>query len=419
MLIKIRYTAMAMAFALSPLCVQMAQAHEDASFNADPVVLSFSTVGDSRQDINPAKKADPTQKIFTDANGDPVAPQQDAIWHQSTKAISRIISEIEHQRSDFLFFNGDMIMGYGDTGELPDPDTLSKESIVNSDLVREYKEYAFWRGMVSGMMEKGTYVVPVPGNHEMQCSYKVNENCSGKAALVENENSWRDNMGDLILDNERLTYMFGHAPSYEDVTDDKSDPSRFAIDQSDGRTTDQSKLSYSFDFNGSHFAVIDTDPAGNDGTAPVAWLTKDLADARARGMQHMFVFGHKPAFTYHFDPSDPTHLSGFDKNPDNRDAFWTLIEQYKATYFCGHEHIYNMSQPTKDQGGKAWQVLVGSGGSPFEADLGMSTVNPQTDRDYAWATVRVHRSGNVDISVYGFDDQFGKTKDLQTVNLPR
>ena len=350
MLRKIRYTATAMAFALSPLCVQMAQAHEDARFNADPVVLSFSTVGDSRQDINPAKKADPTQKIFTDADGNPVAPQQDAIWHQSTKAISRIISEIEDQRSDFLFFNGDMIMGYGDTGALPD--TISKESIVNSDLVREYKEYAFWRGMVSGMMEKGTYVVPVPGNHEMQCSYKVNPNCVGKAALVENEKSWRDNMGDLILDNERLTYMFGHAPSYEDLGNNGA---------LDGLTSDQSKLSYSFDFNGSHFVVIDTDPAGNDAHAPVAWLTKDLADAKARGMKHMFVFGHKPAFTYHFDPSDPTHLSGFDNNPANRDAFWDLIEQYKATYFCGHEHIYNMSQPTKDEGGKAWQVLVGSG----------------------------------------------------------
>ena len=306
-----------------------------------------------------------------------------------------------------------MIMGYGDTN-LP-ADTSSVDSIVSSDLIREYKEYAFWRGMVAGLMEAGTYVVPVPGNHEVQCSSKVNANCSGKAALMANENAWRANMGDLILDDPRMTYMFGSAPSYEDVNNN-------AV--YDNFTTDQSQLSFSFDFKGSHFVVIDTDPVGADAHAPVKWLQSDLAAAQARGMQHMFVFGHKPAFTYHFDPLDPNHLSGLDNHTDaldggtdpykdeNRDAFWSVIEQYNATYFCGHEHIYHM-----DKHGSAWQVLVGSGGSPFEADLGLATVNPQTDRDYAWATVRVHRSGNVDITVYGFNDQFGRTKVLQTLTL--
>jgi len=156
---------------------------------------------------------------------------------------------------------------------------------------------------------------------------------------------------------------------------------------------------------------------GNDATAPVAWLTKDLAAAKARGIKHMFVFGHKPAYSYDFDASGSTH--GIDNNPANRDAFWSLIEQYGATYFCGHEHVYHMSQPTKAEGGKAWQVLVGSGGSPFDAAPGTYSVNPATDRDYAWATVRVHASGAVDIKVYGFDDQFGPTKLLQTVRLPQ
>ena len=413
---EIRYAAMAMAFALSPLYLHTAQAHDDHRFNADPVVLSFSTVGDSRQRLIPGKE-DPTQRIFTDANGNPVLPEQDTIWHQSTKAISRIVSEVEHQHSDLFFFNGDMIMGYGNTNVPADTSTVG--SITSSDLVRTYKEYAFWRGMMAGMMGKGTYVVPVPGNHEVQCSTKkTTEGCTPdhdttkfKGALVANENAWRTNMGDLILDNERMTYMFGHAPSFENVTDDPVN------DAADNRTTDQSKLSYSFDFNGSHFAVINTDPVGNDATAPVHWLAKDLAAAKDRGIKHMFVFGHKPAFSYDFDYSGSTH--GFDSNPANRDAFWSLIEEYKATYFCGHEHIYHMTQPTKDQGGKAWQVLVGSGGSPFDAGLDLlgATPNPATDRDYAWATVHVHASGAVDIKVYGFNDQFGPTKVLQSVVL--
>ena len=36
-------------------------------------------------------------------------------------------------------------------------------SVINSDLVRFYTEYAYWRGMASTLMEQGTYIVPVPG----------------------------------------------------------------------------------------------------------------------------------------------------------------------------------------------------------------------------------------------------------------
>lgn len=412
MLRNISYTATAMVFALSPLCAQIAHADTDDGWrqygrhvnhdekDLDPLVLSFSTVGDSRQDSNPAK-ADPTTQ--------PV-PGQDQIWHQNTKAWSRIIRSVENQRSDFLFFNGDMIMGYGYAG-IP-TDTSSVDGIVSSDLVRMNREYAFWRGMVADMLETGTYVVPVPGNHEVQCKHCPDG--TKKKAQIVNENAWRANMGDLILDNDRLTDMFGHAPGFENIANNGP---------IDGLVTDQSQLSYSFDFNGSHFVVINTDPAGNDAHAPVQWLSADLAAAKARGMQHMFVFGHKPAFTYYFGAGpaapNPDHPAGLDNDPASRDAFWDVIEQYNATYFCGHEHIYHMSQPTKNDGGKAWQVLVGSGGSPFEAAPSDATINPQTDRDYAWATVRVHASGAVDIKVYGFNDQFGPTRVLQSAVLPQ
>ena len=94
-----------------------------------------------------------------------------------------------------------------------------------------------------------------------------------------------------------------------------------------------------------------------------------------------------------------------------------MIEQYNATYFCGHEHIFNISQPRVQQGGKAWQILVGSGGSPFEALPTDVTANPANDRDYAWATVKVYRNGKVIISAYGFDDHFGPTRLIQSVTL--
>jgi hypothetical protein len=358
----------------------------------DPVVLSFATVGDSRQDpVSP----DPTALPLSG---------QDAHWLQNTKAWSRIIQSIEARHPDFLFFNGDMIMGYGKASVPSDASTVSK--IVNSDLVKFHTQYAFWRGMVAPLMESGTYVVPVPGNHETQSK------ALGKKAQVENEDAWRANMGDLILDVGRFQTLFGAAPDFVNVGDNGG---------VDGLTSNQSQLSYSFDFQGVHFAVINTDPVGNDAHAPVRWLAADLAGARARGATHYFVFGHKPAFTYYYgaDPAAPlpTAPSGLDGFPAARDAFWDVIEAYRATYFCGHEHIFNLSQPRAGQGGTAWQVLVGTGGSPFEAKPSDLTVSP-TDRTYAWAIVKVRRSGKVTLSAYGFDDAYGPTQRLARFRLP-
>ena len=129
------------------------------------------------------------------------------------------------------------------------------------------------------------------------------------------------------------------------------------------------------------------------------------------------VFAHNPAVTYYYGQNLPASPSGLDVDVVSRDAFWDLIEQYGATYFCGHEHIFHLSQPRAAQGGKAWQIMVGSGGSPFEASPTDVTINPATDRDYAWATVTVLKSGLVRLDAFGFDDQFGPTKLLQSVLL--
>jgi hypothetical protein len=301
---------------------------------------------------------------------------------------------MRQQGSNLLFFNGDMIMGYG-IANVP-KDNMTVDGIVNSDLMAFYRQYGFWRGMIAGPMETDLYVVPVPGNHETQCK------ACGKTAQVENENAWRKNMADLILDDDRFQKLFNDKPANENTGDNSA---------LDGLKTDQSKLSYSFDYRGSHFVVINTDPVGNDSHAPTGFLKADLQAARDRGVQHIFVFGHKPAYTYYFGKNQqlPPAPSGLDVDPAARDAFWAVIEQYGATYFSGHEHIYHLSTPTSDKGGKALQVMVGSGGSPFEAKPNDVTVSPQTDRDYAWATVKVFDNGLVTMTTYGFDDHYNAT----------
>jgi hypothetical protein len=129
------------------------------------------------------------------------------------------------------------------------------------------------------------------------------------------------------------------------------------------------------------------------------------------------VFGHKAAYTNAYLANTATPAGGLDAAPGTiaaRDAFWDVIESYKATYFCGHEHILNVSQPR----GAAYQVIVGAGGSPFDAKATDVTKSPATDRDYGWATVRLHQAGGIDILVYGFDSGFGPTTLIQQISLP-
>ena len=373
--------------------------------NTTPVILTFSTVGDSRQD----------PVTFDKASVGSTLTGQDAIWLQNTKAITRILRTIQSQKSSMLFFNGDMVHGYGWAGlgytsnaassAITGPTTpASVADVVGSDLLKFYQQYGFWRGMVAPAMETGTYVFPVPGNHETQCK------ACGKVAKVENENAWAANMGDLVVDSTRFTGIVGAAP--QNVSYGPA-----AGLGPDGLSTDQSKLSYSFDVKGMHFTVINTDPVGKDAHAPTQWLAADLAAAQARGVKKMFVFGHKPAYTYAYLANTATAAAGLEAAPGStadRDAFWDVIESYGATYFCGHEHVYNISQPR----GAAYQVLVGAGGSPFDVKATDVTKNPSTDRDYSWATVRVHQDGGVDVLGYGFDAGFGPTQLLQQVYLP-
>ncbi len=396
--IRLPFIRSALTLAVAALTIAVPMfAH---AVDADPVVLSFSTVGDSRQD--PASP-DGTTPLATMSG-------QDKLWLQNSKAFSRILRTVQAQKPAMLFFNGDMIHGYGwadfthtsNTGgsaftRNAAPTTVAE--VVGSDLLKTYQQYAFWRGMVAPVIETGTYVVPVPGNHEVQCK------ACGKVAKVETENAWRANMGDLILDTARFTAVTGLTASHVNVGDNGS---------YDSLTTPQNQLSYSFDVGDSHFAVVNTDAVGADSKAPSAWLSSDLSSAQSRGAKHFFVFGHKAAYTYSFSAtSTPTAAGALDTNPTERNNFWTVISAYGATYFCGHEHIFNMSQPT----GGAWQVLVGSGGSPFESKQGVASLNPATDRSYAWATVGVHKSGKVDITAYGFNDAYGPTTVLKTVTL--
>lgn len=362
----------AAASAVTP-AVTASALSQQASAEPPAPVFHFTTVGDSRHDSRA-----------------PGLTGQDRRWLQATQVLARMTREMAAVRPQALVFNGDMIMGY------------------TRDATQVEREYAYWRGMVAGLMEQGTYVLPVPGNHEVQVPTRLANGRTEKLAQAWLEDAWRANMGDLILDETRWSRLTGQpAQAWK--------PSHAPAPGSDGVSTPQQQLSYSFDVGAVHLAVINTDPVGFDSSAPVRWLRADLAAAKARGARQFFVFGHKMAYVYEFQAGVAEREDGLNVRPALRDAFWDVIEAYGATYFCGHQHIYHASQPRLAQGGRAWQVIVGSGGSPFAAWPGQSS-NP-FDRFYAWADVKVYADDRVQIQVLGFDEHFGPTQVLKTWEL--
>ena len=492
--------AVCIASALSGLMVTNRAAHAQAY---DPVVFSFATVGDNRQD---PKKPDPTT-FLTNPNpagqgGMPsfsgaVLPQ-DQIFLQNSAAWSVIQQGIVNQGAQLLFFNGDMIFGYGRpimptvwtgapvTWKTPvDSGVLASQTnqSIYPDAFFEYIQYAYWRGTVSTLFNSGTYVIPVAGNHETQCSATANPysstspnpNCSttlngGKQAYAENENAFRANMGDLIQDlvsNLRFSNVSGVFASNVTGLTAASSPGPAATTcptpnvtssacvysagtpANNGPITDsQMELDYSFDVvvpaGGTtlmlHFAVINTDPAGADQTPPADWIAGDFGAAAARASAagykaRYFVFGHKAAFTYNYGgTAAPIAAGGLDANTSltARNSFWHTIVQYGANYFCGHEHIPNVQKiadPTNtgSSPASAYQVIVGSGGSPFDDTMAGTAPNytepsevAPTDRYYAWALVQVHQSGAVTLNLTGFPDTGigGMVYDLTNYDVP-
>lgn len=364
---------------LTAACLPMPGHAAAPAADTDPVVFHFATVGDSRQDPK-----------------DPRLTIHDAPFLQATRVLARIERDVEAAHAQAFIFLGDMIMGY-----TPDRSTIDRE-------------YAYWRGMMAPLLESGTYVLPVPGNHETELKEKHPDGRTTKLAQVSQEDAWRASMGDLVLDTALWEKLVGTPASHWSV-DNTPQPGHDAI------SSDQRQLTYSFDTGIVHIEVINTDPTGADGTAPVEWMRTDMAVAKARGARVFLVFGHKMAFGYEFPTAkkiaEEDKEYGLDTgHPNVRDAFWQTIEQFHATYFCGHEHIYHASQPTRDQGGGAWQVIIGSGGSPLAAVKGGGT--DPIDLSYAWAEVWAHQSGRLHVTIHGFDESFQPSRTFADWDIP-
>jgi hypothetical protein len=106
---------------------------------------------------------------------------------------------------------------------------------------------------------------------------------------------------------------------------------------------------FSFDYENTHFIILNeycdvNNETRTDGAIVDAlynWLSDDL---QATSQEHIFVFGHEPAF-----PEPDAELGivrheedSLDKYPITRDRFWSLLkEEHVEAYFVGHTHSYS------------------------------------------------------------------------------
>lgn len=146
-------------------------------------------------------------------------------------------------------------------------------------------KYNTWKSVVSPLVSK---IYAVQGNHD-----RTNGNKS--------DNVWQKNFANLP----------GNGPA--------------------GFT----RLAYSFDFENSHFVVLDSEKPeeGYINATQRDWLDKNLA---VTAKDNIFIFYHEPAFQ-----TSTAAKHGLDAHPKERDALWDIITKYHVkAVFSGHDHIY-------------------------------------------------------------------------------
>jgi hypothetical protein len=120
-----------------------------------------------------------------------------------------------------------------------------------------------------------------------------------------------------------------------------------------------SEQTYSFDFENSHFIVLDSDKPDMHqiNEEQRVWLEKDLS-ANKNG--NIFIFFHEPAF-----PVSSKVGESLDKHSVERDALWQIFDKYNVTgVFNGHEHIVSRrkidSKVFPEGGNSIYQFVFGN-----------------------------------------------------------
>lgn len=303
------------------------------------------------------------QYTFVVTGDDRIAAHEDSLHPEyntiNIYQLKRLFKEVAEMKPlpKMLIFNGDLVLGY--TGG----DTVKLANELRA-WIKAYKE--------SPLASTPVRLIPFTGNHET-CE-KIG---SARVAYASEERTFVREMKEFIAGD--------HGPHYTGLRPG-----------TDSLMSDQSMLTYSFDFGGDHYVIINTDAVDRESRIPYHWLERDLKQARENGARHIFLFGHKPAW-----PTTYNTETGLNDFPANRDSAWAAMEKYDAdAYFCSHFHLWDTVHP---HGGKTWEVVCGNAGAPCPKDW--------TGPYYGYTVVKVY--SKVDIT------SMGRDLDLSTYTEPR
>ena len=292
----------------------------------DSLLFSFAVAGCNRIDKNDMSPSNPSTANVVQLNR----------TFQDILALKN--------KPKYFFFVGDMVIGY-----------------VDNDTALLRTELTAWVALYeqSGLRQAGVELVPTSGNHEVLLGHD-------KPANADAEKIFLEIMKPYIKNN--------NGPG---------------IGGADGLITDQSELTYSFDYKNTHFVMLSTDDVEKVSKIPYHWVIDDLKDAKAKGAEHIFALGHKPAYCY---PGE----DGLGLYPDERDSFWNALEQYHAeAMIAAHNHIYYRAQPDAY---KTYQVIAGNGGSPLS---GLAASPWQ--KNFGFVLIEIYQSGKVLLKEYARD----------------
>jgi predicted small secreted protein len=253
-----------------------------------------------------------------------------------------------------FFFTGDLVLN---------------ERSGTKELVGQLDGWSalYAQGPLAGAID----LVPLPGNHEL-------------LALVKTEvsNPPADGAWTAWLARNHFDRHAGNGPTN-------------AAPNPDALADDQSALSFSFEADGQHYIVLNTDtwtttpdPATGStqvGWIALAWLKADLAAAEASpSVRNVFVFGHKPLVS----PGKSTSGEAAINPALVAEAEAALDASAKTrAYFCAHAHQWDLRRLPGTRG--VWQVVAGNGGSTLDSSWKASP------RYFGFTEIKVYESGRI------------------------
>ena len=253
--------------------------------------------------------------VICDTRSDASASGQYGV---NTSAVKAVCAELTKRSAAFVLAPGDFICGnvswYNEEGDPPE-NTVQYQSFLNA---------AGSQGVGLPGSGKPCLLFPVRGNHECYHDIKTPDSL---------RKMWKEEMGATLPKN---------GPDGEEG------------------------LTYRFTWGNALFLGIDEyDHAGPSEKTGIGvnqpWVQKSLDENP--GSEHLFVFGHTPAFAAH-------HSDCLAENEGERDAFLRSLYGRGGVYFCGHDHFYARAEvPVVASDGKMIQgyvqQIITPSGAPF------------------------------------------------------